>query len=345
MNSGPELRFHTQLNHHINHFDHSIVHRKSFFFQVTQIEPGIDSDFALLETGNRFAHLVPELDLTSNAEVVITLVGGGDQEGEASSPPKKKRCRGKGRSGSLGRRRKTSRVSTERASENSGDEKPGPSKTADRIAAWKKSPQGKLSIAKSNKKYRMKEKSAKLQQEASRRYESTEKAKSTRHSYESEHGQETRRRYESEHGQETRRRYESEHGQETRRRYMSAEGRETREQYRLSEAGKEATKRYKDSELGREAQTKSRKKYELKEAAKKRKLRYNRRVAYNKSVKKAVSHLAKRAAEAHPADSNDEHQFFDEQARDEPSEHSEPGAEEFLPNSKAMTEIRSHLVS
>ena len=350
--------------------------------QVAQIKSGVGSESAFLKTENRFTHLVSELDLTPEVDLTpeldhtdqeeqdkpfcnnsITyrsssspyLVGGGDQEGEASSPPKKKRCRGKGRSSKLDRRRKSSRISTEKASEEkSGSEEiPGPSSKADeRIAAWKSSPQGKASIAKSNKKYRMKEKSVKPQQEASERYEVTEKAKRTRHTYESEHGKEkrriyesdhgkeTRRVYESEHGRETRRVYESEHGRETRRRYESADGKKTREEYRLSEAGKEAVKRYKDSKKGREAQINSRLRYKLKEAAK------NKRLAYKRSVKKAINHLAKRAAEVHTANSEAEHQFFDEQVHGEQSfEDSERRVEDEFTNKKAMTEIRSHLVS
>ena len=337
--------------------------------QVAQIRSGVGSDSAFLKTENRFTHLVeldltPEVDLTPELDHTdqeeqdkpfcndsITyrsssspyLVGGGDQEGEASSPPKKKRCRGKGRSSKLDRRRKSSRISTEKASEEkSGSEEiPGPSsKTDERIAAWKSSPQGKASIAKSNKKYRMKEKSVKPQQEASERYEVTEKAKRTRHTYESEHGKEKRRIYESEHGKETRRVYESEHGRETRRRYQSADGKKTREEYRLSDAGKEAVKRYKDSKKGREAQIYSRKRYKLKEAAK------NKRLAYKMSVKKAINHLAKRAAEVHPANSEAENQLFDEQVHGEQSfEDSEPRAEDVFTNKKAMAEIRSHLVS
>ena len=271
------------------------------------------------------------MNIKNKSSTPLILVGGGDQEGEASSPPKKKRCRGKGRSSKLDRRRKSSRISTEKASEekSGSEEKPGPStKKAERIAAWKSSPQGKASIAKSNKKYRMKEKSAKPQQEASKRYESTEKAKCTRLTYESEHGQEKRRIYESEHGKETRRRYES------------AEGMDIREKYRLSEARKEVAKRYKDSNKGREAQKNARERYKLREAAK------NKKLAYKKSVKKAIDHLAKRAAEVNTANSEAEHQFFEEQVHGEQSfEDSEPRAEDVFTNKKAMTEIRSHLVS
>ena len=193
------------------------------------------------------------------------LVGGGDQEEseESMSPPKKRRKRGKGPLSQIARKRKTSK-SAEEVTDNqeslvspSEDNAVSPKRT-DRKATWRNSPQGKSSIAESNKKYRLKDKSIKPQEQASRRYEETDKARLTRSRYESNEGAKTRSRYESNEGAKTRARYEANEGAKTRARYEANEGAETRARYNASFDGKETRKRYNSSQ----GRFESRRKYE-----------------------------------------------------------------------------------
>ena len=197
-----------------------------------------------------------------------SLVGGGDQkESEGSmSPPKKRRSRGKGRQSCISRRRKTSK-STEVVADSQeslvspGEDDADSPNRLDRKAVWRSSPQGKSSIAKSNKKYRLKNKGIKSQQLASSRYEATEKASLTRARYEANEGAETRARYEANEGAETRARYEANEGAETRARYEANEGAETRARYEANE-GAETRARY---EANEGAETRAR--YEANEGA------------------------------------------------------------------------------
>ena len=307
-----------------------------------------------MNTGNRYACL------SLGTDRIQRLVGGG--ESDSTSPPKKKRRRSK--NSDLGRRRKTSRkpTTTSSSAEERQDEQgnsPDPEATnssksaeqSEKKSAWRNSPRGKESIAKSREKYESSEKAHLTRQ----RYESNE-GLITRRRYESNEGLETRRRYESNEGLETRRRYESNEGLETRRRYESNEGLETRRRYDASQQGSdrkiryelspggEATRRrykseegvsvraaygrsddgvfarrrtvtkYKNTEAGRKAQDESRRRYELRESAQQRKLLYYKRQAYTKRVKKAVSHLVQRdAAKAHIVSTEEEQQFPDEE--------------------------------
>ena len=198
-----------------------------------------------MNTGNRYACL------SLGTDRIQGLLGGG--ESDSTSPPKKKRRRSK--NSDLGRRRKTSHkpTTTSSSAEERQDEQgnsPDPeatnsSKSAEQSgkkSAWRNSPRGKESIAKSREKYESSEKAHLTRQ----RYESNE-GLITRRRYESNEGLETRRRYESNEGLETRRRYESNEGLETRRRYESNEGLETRRRYESNE-GLETRRRYESNE-------------------------------------------------------------------------------------------------
>ena len=206
-----------------------------------------------------------------------SLVGGGDQEEseESMSPPKKRRSRGKGRQSCISRRRKTSKSTEEVADSQESLVSPGEDDAdspnrLDRKAVWRSSPQGKSSIANSNKKYRLKNKSIKSQQLASSRYEATEKASLTRARYEANEGAQTRARYEANEGAETRARYEANEGAETRARYEANEGAKTRARYNASFGGKEARKRYNSSQECLE----SKRKYECTKGALETRKRY-----------------------------------------------------------------------
>ena len=292
-----------------------------------------------------------------------SLFGGG----ESSSPPKKKR-KTRGTGAGIGRRQKSSRItSTEKKVEDCQgpdqsqldlDEVAGPSSPtnrSDKRSEWKNSPKGKESIAKSRKKYESSEKASITR----RRYKSSQERLESRKRYDvSQSGLERRSRYDSsQQGAERKVKYEcSPGGEETRRRYKSAEGRLVRAEYRRSEGGitarRKAAEKYKGSEIGREAQSKARRRYELKESAFQRRQRYNAMRAYNRRVKKAIHHLVKRAAENRlpenfPVDRDSEHEFPHEllgEQSDEP-EQPEPGVEESLSNKRAMSAIRSYKVS
>ena len=191
-----------------------------------------------------------------------SLAGGGipDESSEESmSPPKKRRSRGKGPLSQVSRRRKT-RKSTEATDSQESLVSPAKDETVssspgktDRRAAWKNSPQGKSSIAESNKKYRLKNKSIKPQQLSASRYEATEKARSTRARYEANEGTETRARYEANEGTETRARYEANEGTETRARYEdSIHGVEARRRYNSSQERLESRVKYEHTNKGLE---------------------------------------------------------------------------------------------
>ena len=318
-----------------------------------------------MTTENRYACL------SLGTDRIQRLVGGG--EIDSTSPPKKKRRRSK--SSDLGRRRKTSRkpTTTSSSAEDRRDEQgnsPDPQATnsstlaeqSEKTSAWRNSPRGKESIAKSREKYESSQKAHLTRQ----RYESNE-GLITRRRYESNEGLITRRRYESNEGLETRRRYDASQqgsdrkiryelspgGEATRRRYKSEEGASVRVAYSRSDDGvfarRRTVKKYKNTEAGRKAQDESRRRYELRESARQRKLLYYKRQAYTKRVTKAVSHLVQRdAAKAHMASTEEEQQFPDEEhgcPDTERAEEHEPGVEDSNSNKEAMAIIRSHKVS
>ena len=201
---------------------------------------------------------VKELDCENeHGGNLCSLAGGGspDENSEESmSPPKKRRSRGKGPLSQISRKRKTTKSTEVTDSQESlvspakDDTVSSSSEKTDRKAAWRHSPQGKASIAESNRKYFLKNKSIKARQLASSRYEATEKARSTRARYEANEGAETRARYEANEGAETRARYEANEGSETRARYEANEGAETRARYEASHVGVEARRRYNSSQ-------------------------------------------------------------------------------------------------
>ena len=222
---------------------------------------------------------VKELDCENeHGGNLCSLAGGGspDENSEESmSPPKKRRSRGKGPLRQISRRRKTTKSTESTDSQESlvspakDDTVSSSSEKTDRKAAWRHSPQGKASIAESNKKYFLKNKSIKPRQLASSRYEATEKARSTRARYEANEGAETRASYEANEGAETRARYEANEGAETRARYEANEGAETRARYEANE-GAETRARY---EANEGAETRAR--YEASHVGVEARRRYN----------------------------------------------------------------------
>ena len=190
-----------------------------------------------------------------------SLAGGGDQEEseEGMSPPKKRRKRGKGPLSQITRRRKTSKstegvTGSEESLVSSSEDNAVSPKMTDKKAAWRNSPKGKSSIAESNKKYHLKNKSIEPLRQASRKYEATDKARSTRSRYEANEGAETRARYEANEGAKTRARYEANEGAETRARYEANKGAETRARYEANK-GAETRARY---EANKGAETRAR---------------------------------------------------------------------------------------
>ena len=309
-----------------------------------------------------------------------SLAGGGDEEEseKGMSPPKKRRKRGKGPLRQITRRRKTSK-STEEVTESeeslvssSEDNAVSPRpKMTDRKAAWRNSPKGKSSIAESNKKYHLKNKSIKPRQQASKKYEASDKARSTRSRYETNEGAETRARYVANEGAETRARYEASYdGKETRKRYKSSQDRlETNRKYEGTKGALETRRRYKSSQGRLESQAS----YECSWKGLQTRIRYNseirdrsryslsfkqRTVSYKKRVKNAIQHLIARASETKPdpdaetgpdaemgphTKNGPPHDGAADQSREE-SVNPEPGAEKFLTNKNAMATIRSHKV-
>ena len=172
---------------------------------------------------------------------MFDLVGGGEDNEAITSPPKKRRRRGKGRTGLIGRKPKSRKASTEEElpldkTMDIGNRVIG---SVNKRDAWKDSPRGKASIAASHQKY-----------------EGSKKAHQTRQTYEaSPGGMETRKIYEaSAGGMETRKIYEaSPAGMETRKIYeASPAGMETRKIYEASPGGVETRKIYEASPGGME---------------------------------------------------------------------------------------------
>ena len=164
---------------------------------------------------------------------MFDLVGGGEDNEAITSPPKKRRRRGKGRTRQIGRKPKSRNTSTEEElpldkTMDIGNRDIG---SVNKKDAWKDSPRGKASIAASHQKY-----------------EGSKKAHQTRLSYEaSPGGMETRRIYEaSPGGVETRKIYEASHGgMETRKIYEASPGGvETRKIYEASPGGMETRRSY-----------------------------------------------------------------------------------------------------
>ena len=266
-----------------------------------------------------------------------SLAGGGDQEEseEGMSPPKKRRKRGKGPLNQITRRRKTSK-STEEVTESeeslvssSLDNAVSP-KMTDKKAAWRNSPKGKSSIAESNKKYHLKNKSIEPRRQASMKYEATDKARSTRSRYEANKGAETRARYEA-----------SDDGKETRKRYKSSQGRiESQASYECSWKGLQTRIRYNSSQGASAIRDTSRYGLSFKQ----------RTVLYKKQVKNAIKHLiartaeTKQNAETEPDTKNEPPHEGAADLSGEESVNPEPGAEKFPTNKNAMATIRSHKV-
>ena len=172
---------------------------------------------------------------------MFDLVGGGEDNEAITSPPKKRRRRGKGRTGLIGRKPKSRKASTEEElpldkTMNIGNRVIG---SVNKRDEWKDSPRGKASIAASHQKY-----------------EGSKKAHQTRQTYEaSPGGMETRKIYEaSPGGVETRKIYEaSAGGMETRKIYEASPGGvETRKIYEASPGGVETRKIYEASPGGME---------------------------------------------------------------------------------------------
>ena len=315
-----------------------VVYRMALFEHRVLFDVGdAVEDLAISDFDELLAAEVGSATSAGDGPVLVSITGGGDQEANDVSPPSKRRKKGKGRAKQLDRRRKSSKSNLDKdvniAPEESGETEieienvtPTTSPRLDKKAAWRKSPQGRASIAASN-----------------RKYETSPLARSTRRRYEtSEEGIEKRRRYESlQERKELKRRNES---TEMRRRYRSTEGRFIRAKYGKTKHGRESRKRaihkYGNTEGGRESHARARKKYELKEAAQKRKLRYKQRKAYyNRRVKKAMKHLSAKAVEITEPQRTD-----DDDQTDENPIHSEDGAENSCSNKEAMATIRSHKV-
>ena len=261
---------------------------------------------------------------------MFDLVGGGEDNEAITSPPKKRRRRGKGRTRLIGRKPKSKNASTEEELplEKTMDIGNLDIGSVNEKNAWKDSPRGKASIAASHRKYESSKKAYQTRQtyeaslggmETRRIYEASPGGMETRRIYEASHGgMETRRIYEaSPGGMETRKTYEliperkeskkrnesSEGCIETRRRYKSSQGRmESRKRYESKEEAQNTRRRYMSTEgrfvrikysaskVGHESQVRARTKYELKEENQKRN-------AYNRRVKRALEHANGRAAE------------------------------------------------
>ena len=336
------------------------------------------------KTENRYACLTVES--LGVLELHSPLFGGGES---SSPPKKKRKTRGTGQgigrrkksSRSISTESKVEDRPRQQPEKSRLEEVAGPSTTkhrSDKRSEWKNSPKGKESIAKSREKYESSEKalltrrrykSSQERLETNQRYDASQGGIQRKSRYDasqegaerkakydaSQQGADRKARYDaSQQGADRKERYEfSPGGKETRRRYESADGRLVRTEYSQSVGGisarRKALKNYKDSEIGREMQKKARKRYELKESAKQRKKRYNAMRAYNGRVKKAIQHLAKRAAEFRPSNTESQHDILDEQFDEQPElkdpSQNEPGVEESASNKSAMSAIRSYKVS